>query len=48
MGGPRVVQHGDVPDEKNEAKAALGAGKVDLITLFGYLVVPWLGETAAK
>ena len=33
IGGSRVIQHWDVPDEKNEAKAALIAGKVDVLTL---------------
>jgi hypothetical protein len=33
IGGSRVVQHWDAADEKNEAKAALKAGKVDVLTL---------------
>jgi len=33
IGGSRVIQHWDVPDAKNEAKAALIAGKVDVLTL---------------
>jgi hypothetical protein len=33
IGGSRVIQHWDVPDDKNEAKAALRAGKVDVLTL---------------
>jgi hypothetical protein len=33
IGGSRVVEHWDVPDEKNEAKAALRAGRVDVLTL---------------
>ena len=33
IGGSRVIQHWDVPDEKNEAKAALRDGKVDVLTL---------------
>jgi len=33
IGGSRVIQHWDVADEKNEAKAALKAGKVDVLTL---------------
>ena len=33
IGGSRVIQHWDVPDEKNEAKKALRAGKVDVLTL---------------
>ena len=33
IGGSRVIQHWDVPEEKNEAKAALRAGRVDVLTL---------------
>jgi hypothetical protein len=33
IGGSRVIQHWNVPDDKNEAKAALKAGKVDVLTL---------------
>jgi hypothetical protein len=33
IGGSRVIQHWNVPDEKNEAKTALSAGKVDVLTL---------------
>jgi hypothetical protein len=33
IGGSRVIQHWDVSDEKNQAKAALKAGKVDVLTL---------------
>jgi hypothetical protein len=33
IGGSRVIQHWDVPEEKNEARAALRAGKVDVLTL---------------
>jgi hypothetical protein len=33
IGGSRVIQHWNVPDEKNQAKAALRAGKVDVLTL---------------
>lgn len=33
IGGSRVVQHWDVPEEKNEARRALAAGKVDVLTL---------------
>jgi hypothetical protein len=33
IGGSRVIQHWDVPDQKNEAKAALRAAKVDVLTL---------------
>ncbi|MBI5819460.1 MAG: hypothetical protein HZA88_10790 [Verrucomicrobia bacterium] len=33
IGGSRVIQHWDVAEEKNEVKAALRAGKVDVLTL---------------
>lgn len=33
IGGSRVYQHWNVPDEKNKAKEALKAGKVDVLTL---------------
>lgn len=33
IGGSRVIQHWNVPDEKNKAKAALRGGKVDVLTL---------------
>ncbi len=33
IGGSRVIQHWDVPEEKNQAKAALRTGKVDVLTL---------------
>lgn len=33
IGGSRAIQHWDVPDDKNQAKAALIAGKVDVLTL---------------
>jgi hypothetical protein len=33
IGGSRVIQHWDVPEEKNKAKKALSAGEVDVLTL---------------
>jgi len=33
IGGSRVIQHLDVPEEKNKAKEALAAGQVDVLTL---------------
>ena len=33
IGGSRAIQHWDVPEEQNEAKAALRAGGVDVLTL---------------
>ncbi|HEY2894735.1 MAG TPA: SGNH/GDSL hydrolase family protein, partial [Pirellulales bacterium] len=33
IGGSRVIQHWDVPDDKNTAKKALTAGQVDVLTV---------------
>lgn len=33
IGGSRVIQHWDVPEEKNKAKEALKTGKVEVLTL---------------
>ena len=33
IGGSRIIQHWDVPERQNQAKAALRAGKVDVLTL---------------
>ena len=33
IGGSRIIQHWDVPDEKNKTKEALKTGKVDVLTL---------------
>lgn len=33
IGGSRVIQHWGVPEEKNKAKEALRAGKIDVLTL---------------
>lgn len=33
IGGSRVIQHWDLPEEKNKAKAALRTGGVDVLTL---------------
>lgn len=33
IGGSKVIQHWDIADEKNKAKAALKTGKVDVLTL---------------
>jgi hypothetical protein len=33
IGGSRVIQHWDVPEDKNKAKQLLKAGKVDVLTL---------------
>lgn len=39
IGGSMVIQHWNVPDDKNKAKAALTAGQVDVLTLAA-LVLP--------
>lgn len=33
IGGSRAIQHWEVPDDRNQAKAALKEGKVDVLTL---------------
>ncbi len=40
IGGSRVIQHWNLPDEKNKAKAALRAGTVDVLTLSPHLQLP--------
>jgi len=40
IGGSRVIQHWDLPDEKNHAKAALRAGHVDVLTLSPNALMP--------
>jgi hypothetical protein len=40
IGGSRVIQHWNLPDEKNLAKAALREGKVDVLTMSPNWVVP--------
>lgn len=40
IGGSRVIQHWNLPDDKNFAKAALQEGKVDVLTLSPHLLLP--------
>jgi hypothetical protein len=40
IGGSRVIQHWDLPDAKNLAKAALREGKVDVLTLSPNMLMP--------
>ena len=40
IGGSRVIQHWNLPDEKNTAKAALREGKVDVLTLSPHMLLP--------
>jgi hypothetical protein len=40
IGGSTCIQHWNLPDEKNKAKAALSAGNVDVLTLSPFYVMP--------
>ena len=40
IGGSRVIQHWNLPDEKNLAKAALREGRVDVLTLSPHMLIP--------
>ena len=40
IGGSRVIQHWELPDDKNKAKAALRAGTVDVLTLSPHSLMP--------
>ena len=40
IGGSRVIQHWDLPDDKNKAKAALLTGEVDVFTMAAHLAIP--------
>ena len=40
LGGSRVIQHWNLPDDKNVAKAALREGKVDVLTLSPHRPLP--------
>jgi len=43
IGGSRVLQHWDLPDEQNQAKKALQEGNVDVLTLSPHLLIPDAG-----
>ncbi len=45
IGGSRVQQHWDLPDDRNQAKKALKAGIVDVLTLSPHLILPDEGIT---
>jgi hypothetical protein len=45
IGGSRVIQHWDLPDEKNKAKAALTSGEVDVFTMAAHVAIPDEGIT---
>lgn len=40
IGGSRVIQHWDLPDERNKAKPALESGQIDVFTMAAHLAVP--------
>ena len=40
IGGSRVTQHWDLPDDKNQAKRSLRKGTVDVLTLAPHMVLP--------
>jgi len=40
LGGSRVIQHWNLPDEKNLAKAALREGRVDVLTVSPHRLLP--------
>ncbi len=40
LGGSRVIQHWNLPDDKNLAKAALLAGRVDVLTVSPHILLP--------
>lgn len=40
IGGSRVLQHWNLPDEKNQAKKALSEGIVDVLTVSPHLLLP--------
>lgn len=40
IGGSRVIQHWNVPDAENMAKAALREGRVDVLTLSPHMLLP--------
>jgi len=45
IGGSRVIQHWDLADEKNNAKAALTSGEVDVFTMAAHVTIPDDGIT---
>jgi hypothetical protein len=45
IGGSRVIQHWELPDEKNKAKPALTGGQVDVFTMAAHLAIPDEGIT---
>lgn len=40
IGGSKVIQHWNLPEDKNKAKAALAAGQVDVLTMSPHVYLP--------
>ena len=45
IGGSKVIQHWEYPDDKNTAKPALVSGKVDVFTMAPHVMIPDPGIT---
>jgi hypothetical protein len=45
IGGSRVIQHWDLADDQNKAKAALKTGQVDVFTMAAHVAIPDEGIT---
>jgi hypothetical protein len=45
IGGSRVIQHWDLPDDRNKAKPALASGQVDVFTMAAHVEIPDPGIT---
>jgi len=45
IGGSRVIQHWDLVDDQNKAKAALKIGQVDVFTMAAHVMIPDEGIT---
>ncbi|NQV24312.1 MAG: hypothetical protein HQ518_08070 [Rhodopirellula sp.] len=45
IGGSRVIQHWDLADDRNKAKAALISGEVDVFTMAAHVTIPDEGIT---
>ncbi len=45
IGGSRVIQHWDLPEDRNKAKPALTSGQVDVFTMAAHVEIPDQGIT---
>jgi len=45
IGGSRVIQHWELPDDKNTARPALNGGQIDVFTMAAHLEIPDAGIT---